>query len=329
MTGVQTCALPISTGGTYTRVDGTTRSYIFSLTGGITGGHATIDSSTGVVSIDSTTPVGTYTETITVTDALNATGTQTFTVKVNSALTETGTAVMVTTFGRARTYNDLTVTGGTATDTFTAGVQKDNTASGGTRALIFSLNTNSDTITINSATGALTIDSSTPAGTYNRTIIVTDSVSATASMNITIYVNPAIVITSNDTVTYTTTGKQGKTNAPVIDNTTGTTSNTHGTGSFSFKFASGSDTQTGKITIDTSTGIVTVDTSTSSGTYYETITVSDSVSATAQFVLKVVVNGSVTISAIPNVVTTWTIPETVTGTSYTVTQGTVLGTGGT
>jgi hypothetical protein len=185
----QTRSIPAATGGTYTRVDSTTRAFIYSIAGGITGGHATIDSSTGTITIDSTTPVGTYVETITATDALDMTGTETITVKVNPALTETGTVNMVTTFGKARTYNTITVTGGTATDTISAGTKIYYSTSGGSVPLVFSLDTYSDSITVDTTTGAITIDSATAAGTYSRVITVTDSVSATASMSVTIYVN--------------------------------------------------------------------------------------------------------------------------------------------
>ena len=143
-------------------------------------------------------------------------------------------------------------------------------------------------ITIDSVRGLLKIDTSTSAGTYYDTITIKYSVNYETKTPVTMYVNKPIAITSSDSNMYTTTTKSYSTAAPVIDTSTGTTSFTNGSGSFSFKFATGSDTNTGHITINSSTGVVTADSTTAIGNHYETITVTDSMSATAQlqFALK-------------------------------------------
>ena len=129
MTGVQTCALPISVSATGYKLitilvnvpvqiaDGSNitttfglakTSSAFTATGGtspITFSIApgtngiSINSSTGVVTVSATTPAGTYIETVTATDSVTATSTTTMTVLVNPAISVAGGSGITTTQG--------------------------------------------------------------------------------------------------------------------------------------------------------------------------------------------------------------------------------------
>ena len=94
---------------------------------------------------------------------------------------------MVTTQGVARTYQETT-TGGTAPN---------NSGSGATQAVQFSLDTPYTGITIDTTTGLLTIGTNAVNGTYYDTITTVDSMTSSLKTPITIYVNkPIAIITS-------------------------------------------------------------------------------------------------------------------------------------
>ena len=304
-----------ATGGTVLATGGS-RNWNFSIAGTAPG--VTIDTNTGVVTIpnnigSSSNDIYFY-ETITATDALNMTGSQTFTIRVNKLMAFVGTTTMVTTTGIYRAYQETT-TGGTSA------------RSDGTGNIKFSLDTPTAGITIDTTTGLLKIDTSTAAATYTNIITTVDSMSTVLKTPITIYVNAAPVMTKGSDI-WTTYKRAESSTAFVVDTTTGTTSYTHGSGSYTFSIASANGVpKPAGITIDPVTGIVKVDTGTAPGTYYETVTATDSMSAKVNILETITVNDTVTVTGgVTYLETTWTIPVTLT--AFQGAGGTILGRGG-
>ncbi|MSW15090.1 MAG: hypothetical protein F2899_03790, partial [Actinobacteria bacterium] len=236
---------------TYTSTGGTgARSFsILPLVPGIT-----IDSTTGKITVTGAN-VGTFTETVTLADSRGAISTSVIVITVNALATVTPITGLGTTFGRARTLQVVTVSGGTAPYTYS----------------MLPLISN---ITLDTATGLVTLSSSLAKATYNESITVTDARGATVTKNVTITVNDTMTVSGIAAFT-TTQGRAYTSNALTV---------LGGTGSKLFTI---SPTQTG-LTINETTGAITT-TGLAQGTYRETITVTDSASAqsTISFVITV------------------------------------------
>lgn len=144
----------------------------------------------------------------------------------------------------------------------------------------------------------------TSAATYLETMTATDSVTGLTKYDLSITVNPAISITASTPTTLSTTfGKVA------YDTFTAT----YGTGAKNFSIVSSAYGSAFTLTPGAdNTTLLTVSTSLPAGTYTETITALDSVGATANYILTVIVNAAPTIAGNPSntVTTTVTKPTT-------------------
>ncbi|CAN2222917.1 Listeria/Bacterioides repeat [Candidatus Nanopelagicaceae bacterium] len=272
---------------TFTRTSGSASSAI---TAPVTGNQALLTAA-------ATLPVGTYYETFTVTDSVSATTIKVITIIVNPALTltsATGVNQLETTFSKAASLT-INVANGTGTRTASA---LPVTISG------VSLTTTN----LQNGTMVLALNTAVAVGRYTETITVTDSVTSSTSIVITIIVNAAPTIsyggaTSGALGFVTTKGGSIQSNAFTALNGTGT------------KTLALSGLNAG-ISIDTSTAnsaVVTIgsafgilDTQTVR-TYFETLTATDSMSVSS--------TRSFTITLNPPII------ETATSTSIATTSG--------
>ncbi|MGA1670381.1 MAG: beta strand repeat-containing protein, partial [Candidatus Nanopelagicaceae bacterium] len=241
----------------------------------------TIDTSTGILTADSTVPAGTYRETVTATDSLGQIGTALLTITVNEKVALAGVADVTTTFGRAKTTGAFTATLGTGTKTFSIAP----TVTG---------------ITINSVTGAITVaatvGSASSTTVYYETVTATDGVGYRAETVVVITINPLVVLSGGDTQIVTTRGRAESSSAIVADS---------GTGTKSFSLVG---TAISGITIDSVTGVVTVAKTTAANTYTLTIRATDTTGDIEDTTLSVVVNAEVAIAGPTSISTTYQVP---------------------
>jgi hypothetical protein len=230
---------------------------------------------TGVVRVSETTPIGTYTETITVTDFVTAFGFKTMTIVVNETLSISGGSdSVVTTFGRAAFSEPFLTDSGT--------VPRLLSFSG--TALGLSLDTN---------TGRVHIGANTPASTYSETVTVTDEAGATAHKLITLIVNPAVTVAGGSNITTTVTRPDTST---VFVAAGGTTASSGGTGALVFSLGTVLDSSTSVVNpatrgvAITSDGFITVTDQTPADTYTVTIIATDGLGETGSAVMTIVVN---------------------------------------
>jgi hypothetical protein len=255
---------------TFTRTSGSGSSAI---TAPVTGNQA-------LLTLAGTLPVGTYYETFTVTDAVGATTVKVITITVNPAPTltsATGVNTLETTYSKAASLT-INVSNGTGTRTASA---LPVTISG------VSLTTTN----LQNGTLVLALNTSVAVGRYTETITVTDSATASASIVITIIVNAAPTISyagaTSGAITFVTTkGGSLQSGAFTAANGTGIKTLT----------LSGANTGISVDTTTANTGVVTfgpllgvLDT-VSARSYYETMTVTDSLSVTSTRAFTIVVN---------------------------------------
>ena len=294
----------VGSGGTITGTGGTAV-YKYTLVSNPTSSYITIDSVTGVITVDSavaaadTLNARVYTETITVTDNLNMSYSITKTITVNAPILLTNGSNITTTQGVARSSNALVKTGGTTGVAYSIATANATPLPSG--------------ITINSTTGVVTVNSSTSSGTYTETITATDSVGATAKLGIIILVNDSITITAGSNI-LTTYGR--------ADTATAFTS-TGGTGTKNYQITS---TIPSGVAINASTGVITVSKTTPVGIYTETVSVTDSVNATISTTMIIRVNDSITVANGSDITTSYGITRS--SSAFTATGGTTAATGG-
>ena len=156
------------------------------------------------------------------------------------------------------------------------------TSAYGTGAKSFALSDTITGITIDSVTGIVTVANTVDSGTYYETVTSIDIVGAIGQKAMTILVNIPVAIAGGSNVT-TTFGR--------ADTSTAFTAS-GGTAPLRFTI---SPTVAG-ITIDSITGIVYVANTTVAGTYNETVTVTDTVTAFATKTLIVKVNPGIVVS---------------------------------
>ena len=197
----------------------------------------------------------------------------------SAAPTISGNATLETTEGKASTYQVFSETGGTGNSTFSlSGVNS--------TFSLASVGTDRTSLIVGSAT---TATNATTAKTYYETLTATDSTSATTAYYLNITVNPKIAITATtDTVT-TTFGKIA------YDTITAA----YGTGTLQFTRTSSSGSSAITSTVSGNQSVLAIASTLPVGTYYETFTVIDSVSATSIKVIKIVVNPVLSI-AVPD-----------------------------
>ena len=163
----------------------------------------------------------------------------------------------------------------------------------GTKRLTYVVTPSNSGITLDTSTsnqGVINVSSAVPAGVYIETITATDSASATTTLKVTITVNGPIVETATTYALTTTFGRAA------VD----TVFATSGSGNKAFTFI-GNPTHAG-ITLDTSTAAsgyarLNVSAAVPIGLYYDTVTVTDSVGATASVVITVLVNSPPVLTA--------------------------------
>jgi hypothetical protein len=200
-------------------------------------------------------------------------------------------------------------TSGSATITTTQGVTSSHSLFTATEG------TGGKAITLSSATAGVTLDTSTANSailniantvaatnsttqrTISTSVVATDSVSATTDYPLTLRINPPVLISASTPLTLTTTF--GRIAYDTFTATQGTGNKTFTGVSSSFQSAFVVSNPSANV------GLLTVANNLPVGTYLETITATDSVGATTNYVLTVVVNPAPTIAgATGNTLTT-------------------------
>lgn len=185
--------------------------------------------------------------------------------------------------------------------TTTQGITKRSSAfvaSAGTGTKTFTLTPTIDGVTLdtslaNNATiviaESVTATNPTTARVINETVTVTDSLGASTSLNVAITVNPPIALTATTTTFSTTAGLMGY---DTITATTGT-----GTGAITFSLVS-NPTSSGITLVSGASRntVLTVARTVPSGTYYETVTATDSLGATTSIPITLTVNPGITLA---------------------------------
>jgi hypothetical protein len=186
---------------------------------------------------------------------------------------------VVTTQGLATRSSPFTASAGTGNKTFTLAP----TISGITL----------DTSTANSAVivldPSLAATNTTTAATYNESVTATDSLNSSTAFNVVITVNPRIILTAATPSVTTSFG------AAAVDTITAT-ANT-GTGAITFSLAS--NPISSGITLVSNgarSTVLTVAKTVPQGTYYETITATDSLGSTTSIPVTVTVNPGISLS---------------------------------
>ena len=224
----------------------------------------TLDTSTtnqAVLKFAGTVTAGTYTETITATDSATATATSVITVTVNPVVVISGSASLQSTSGTAFTSGSYLATLGTGTKAFTLSVSPSNAG------------ITLDTSTTNAA--LIKVAASVSAQSYTITLTTTDSVTSQSTYSVTLIVNPAITFTG----TQAQIRKYGATKSDTFTATNGT-GNKALTITPTIAFITWDTSTLNTARINIATGLVP-------GTYLETITATDSVSATAQYLVTI------------------------------------------
>ena len=193
--------------------------------------------------------------------------------------------------------------GGGSNITTTVGVARSSTAftsANGTGSKTFSITNPRTGVRIDSTTGIVTASSAALAGTDTETVVVTDSAGATASTNIVITINTAVVVSGGSNIR-TEFGRSDSSSALVV---------TGGTGSYIFSLQS----PVSGVTVDTKTGRVYASASVIAGTYSQTVIATDSVGATGSILVSIVVNPPLTIKTATSTTKFFTVNgSTVTG----------------
>ena len=250
---------------------------------GITLDNTNAASGYTLLTIGTAVPVGTYSESITVTDSQGSTSQILISVTVNPAPTlsyggaTSGAIALATTAGTSLRSSLFTAASGTGTRTITlSGLNSGISIDTSTADLAY--------VTLGSS---LTATNSTTARTIYETVTVTDGLGARVNRAITITINPAIALSASST-SVTTTAGIATTDTVTVTSTTGT-----GTKTFSLSPAIGGVSFTNAVA---NQAVISIGTSVGAGTYSLTVTAQDSVGATSQIVLTINVNPGPTIS---------------------------------
>ena len=278
----------------FTAANGT-GAFNFSISPGESG--ITINPSTGVVNVDSSTSVRTYFETVTATDSVGATAIKTMVIYVADHVIIGGGSNILTTTGRADSSTAFTVQNGTST--FTYSISPNNNLG----------------ITINATSGVIYVAANALPGTYLETVTVTDSVTDQSSTQITIKVNDAVSVGAGSDIN-TTFGTARSSAAFVAVN--GTTQATGGSGNFTYSLTP----YNSHISIDSANGVVTVDSTlaANNNAYVETVVATDSLNQKGYKTISVKVNFGIVITPGSNIATSYGIG--LGSTAFSATNGT-------
>lgn len=233
---------------------------------------ATFDTATGVFRLTRADSV-TVTQTFTARDSTGATSSLSVTFVVNSLPTNSQTnSMLTTTLGRAR-QETMTVAGGTAPFTFMK------TSSNSQSGITVETSSARSVVLKVAATGVV-------AGTTTETITCTDAAGSITRAVFTVVINPAMMLTNSRG--YNVPATVGTSMTETITATGGTTPRS---------FVLSGTLTSGNIFLDTSTassGFVLLRTlsALSAGTYYETVTATDSMSATVSVGMKLTVTAA-------------------------------------
>jgi hypothetical protein len=200
-------------------------------------------------------------------------------------------------------------TSGSATITTTQGVTSSHslfTATEGTGGKVITLSSATAGVTLDTATAnsailnianTVTATNSTTQRTISTSVVATDSVTATTTYPLTLRINPPVLISASIPLTLSTTF--GRVAYDTFTATQGTGNKTFTGVSSAFPSAFTVSNPSANV------GLLTVAATLPAGTYLETITATDSVGATTNYVLTVVVNPAPTIAgATGNTLTT-------------------------
>jgi hypothetical protein len=225
--------------------------------------------------------VGTYYETITVSDTNSALTILPLILTVNQSVVISGSASIQSTSGTAFTSTAYLATLGTGTKRFTYSVSAANAG------------ITIDTSTMNSA--LIKVATSVIAATYTITLTTTDSATSQASFTVTLVVNQAITFTG----VQAQTRKYGATKSATftVANGSGNKIITFSPASLNYVSWDTSAANTAQITI--APGLVP-------GTYYQTIIATDSVSATTNYLVTITSTLADTLTVYVDTITTLT-----------------------
>ncbi|MGA1706369.1 MAG: beta strand repeat-containing protein, partial [Candidatus Nanopelagicaceae bacterium] len=295
---IETSTQYVASGGT-TSFTGGTDTYTFYVAS-ITKGASTnidtntatifIDSATGVLTILGTTLADTYTVIIRAIDQFSETGTLTLTLRVNESVSVTGDTELVTTEGRAWSTSAYQPSLGTGPYTYQV-VKQENYAE--TYAGI--------TISTN---GIVTVDSAVVAADdtytlYPVTIIATDSVGDSTTINLLIRVNDPVRIAGD---AYLVTTASTPISSDSYTATLGTPDYTFSIAGIT-RWSGAADTST--ISINASNGVVSTSANTPADTYTITVRVTDDRGDIEETTLVIRVNETLTLTGDTTIVTTY------------------------
>jgi hypothetical protein len=253
---------------------GGTGAHTWATTAGTYPPGVALNPATGVFSGTPTTP-GPYSFTITATDSLGATGSQAYTVTINALPTISTTTAPNWTNNFLYTPLPIATTGGTAPFAFatTAGTLPTGLA-------------------LNPGTGVLSGTPTAP-GTYNFTVTATDTAGASDPQAYSVIISPALSVTTASPLLPWTQGKSGYSQSLAA---------TGGTGAQTWT-VTGGIYPTGLTAM--TTGGVIAGTPSAANTFNFTVTVTDSVGATATKGMTIVVNAALNVTT-PSPLQAWT-----------------------
>ena len=270
--------------------DGDTLSHAMTVTPSTS--EITIDSATGQVTGSDTTPAGTYTITVTVTDSFNAVATTTFSIVVSSSTTPTQNTPPVISDVNV---NDVYPLG----DSFTISLDASDVDPNDSLTYTIHITPDTDQITIDSATGQIIGSAIIPAGTYTITVTVTDSFNAVATTTFSIAVSSSTPIQNTPPVISDVNVNDVY---PLGDSFTISLDASDVDPNDSLTYAIDITPATDQITIDSATGQIIGSAIIPAGTYTVAITVTDSFNAVATTTFSIVVSSSTPIQNTPPVI---------------------------
>jgi hypothetical protein len=227
-----------------------------------------------VAATDSVTARTIY-ETVTATDALSATTNLAYKFTINPPIQETYTAASITTTSGIAAWDTFTATYGTGNKTFT---------------LTGTPSTSGFTLTQSNNQAVLKVEPTANPGTYYETVTATDEVGATKSLGITVIIKPGPTILGPATLI---AAKSVAYRSPVYSIVNGNSPFTY---ALSNKAISPDTNTVTGITFDSATMTINLTNVVGSGTYIDTLTVTDSKGAKSSLVISLTVKDPISIT---------------------------------